>query len=1419
MSPFLRPSLRLLAPIACAIALTAAAQPCLVSSTLTASPLPAGGVYTSGQSVTFCFTITFWNTTNSNWFHGVAATFGPGWDPATLVPGPPPPNCSGGVGTWGWFNSVTGTATTAIGPVGPGFFFDLDNDGNPGNNFGDFCNGVVNWQFCWTINVASGVDCVDGADLSVMIETYGDSETGSWSSAGCTGDAVAASPPATSECCSADAGVGSSIDLCDQAAATDLFTLLGGTPQTGGNWTDPNGLPSSGVIDPASAPSGGYAYEVVDIGASCSSIATITVNIAPQPDAGVPTIVTLCSDGAPQDLFALLGPSADFGGTWSGPGSLNGALFDPATGTPGTYTYTLLGTAPCIDVSATVDVAVNAAPDAGVHASVSLCSSQAPTDLFLQLGGAPMPGGVWSGPGALSGSVFDPQTGVAGVYTYSVNGTAPCIDATALVTVTVEPATNAGQDALLAVCSTDGPVDLFALLGAAAQLGGSWTAPGGGPHSGMLDPGSDSTGDYDYLVQGTVPCIDDDATVSVSITTQLSAGTNANIQICDTGAPLNLFTALGGAPDPGGSWTDPNGVPCTSTFTPGLSLGGNYSYAHPAVAPCPTVSSLVTVNVVTQPDAGIGGAFDVCATDPSFQLFSLLLGTPQLAGAWTDPNGDPYAGLFVPGLSMDGAYTYEVGTGPPCGTANAVITIATEQPPNAGVGGPLDLCGIGGPYDLLPLLGGNPAPGAWTDPNNAPFSGTLDPALHPAGNYTYTVVGGVACPAASATLSVTLVVQPNAGTSAAVDLCNDGALTDLLPILQASSLNGTWTDPIGLAHSGTLDPATDPSGIYTYSVNAPPPCVPASATVTVNIVQPPPTGQAVQVTVCSTDASFDMLTSFINLPTTGNWIDPNGLPTSGLCDPSTFISGSYTYTLAATPPCIDGVHQFDLLIEIPPSAGTDGAMDLCSGGPPTPLISGLGGTPYQGGSWSFGGIAHSSNYDPTTDQPGSYLYVVNGTTACPADSAVVLVDEAPAPSAGTNSALMLCENGVAFDPFLFLGGSPEAGGEWTDANADPIATPLDPSAMTSGIYTYTVAGSPPCPDAQATLSVTIDQLPAAGMDGTLALCTNGDPLDPTGLLQGAPPGGTWIAPTGVVLSGLLDPTGATTGSYGYVVAGTGACASFADTALLQVTLLQPITTAAFVTPSTGCAPLQVTFSVAANGGVTQVTWNPGDGTPLLYGNTIAHAYTEAGTYAISITLLDTNGCTSTISLDTLVEAYDGPDIGIWTAPNVIPLDDPTFVATPIGDAAVSCTWSLDSIVIGEGSSLTWTIAPAITGYHDLCLVASDPGGCVTETCTQVLVDEVLVIHVPNAFTPNGDDLNEVFLPILIGVQPDDYALDIFDRWGTLVFGTRDPGAGWNGSPPSGGSLVQDGVYAWRIRARDAFTAERKEFLGHVTLIK
>jgi gliding motility-associated-like protein len=92
------------------------------------------------------------------------------------------------------------------------------------------------------------------------------------------------------------------------------------------------------------------------------------------------------------------------------------------------------------------------------------------------------------------------------------------------------------------------------------------------------------------------------------------------------------------------------------------------------------------------------------------------------------------------------------------------------------------------------------------------------------------------------------------------------------------------------------------------------------------------------------------------------------------------------------------------------------------------------------------------------------------------------------------------------------------------------------------------------------------------------------------------------------------------------------------------------------------------------------------------------------------------------------------------------------------------------------------------------------------------------IFIPNAFTPNNDGINDVFLPSVNG--PITRArLDVFDRWGELIFSTENTAAGWNGE--SNGTAVQDAVYSWTLTYK-AVTSEgvQQEFLtGHVTLLR
>jgi len=98
--------------------------------------------------------------------------------------------------------------------------------------------------------------------------------------------------------------------------------------------------------------------------------------------------------------------------------------------------------------------------------------------------------------------------------------------------------------------------------------------------------------------------------------------------------------------------------------------------------------------------------------------------------------------------------------------------------------------------------------------------------------------------------------------------------------------------------------------------------------------------------------------------------------------------------------------------------------------------------------------------------------------------------------------------------------------------------------------------------------------------------------------------------------------------------------------------------------------------------------------------------------------------------------------------------------------------------------------------------------------------EPFLYFVPNTFSPNNDNLNEVFKPVLNGNDPSYYHFSIYDRWGVLIFETSDPEAGWNGTYKGNGThYVENDAYVWKLQARPIGSREKLELMGTLTLFK
>ena len=121
--------------------------------------------------------------------------------------------------------------------------------------------------------------------------------------------------------------------------------------------------------------------------------------------------------------------------------------------------------------------------------------------------------------------------------------------------------------------------------------------------------------------------------------------------------------------------------------------------------------------------------------------------------------------------------------------------------------------------------------------------------------------------------------------------------------------------------------------------------------------------------------------------------------------------------------------------------------------------------------------------------------------------------------------------------------------------------------------------------------------------------------------------------------------------------------------------------------------------------------------------------------------------------------------------------------------------------------------------YEVCLTAFNDNNCSNYICHTVVVEDELLIYVPNSFTPDGDGTNDWFGP-RFSIAVANFNLMIFDRWGGVVFETDSPYEPWTGTyKNNGGDVMKDGVYAWKLKVQDINTGLNRELFGHVTLVK
>jgi gliding motility-associated-like protein len=192
-------------------------------------------------------------------------------------------------------------------------------------------------------------------------------------------------------------------------------------------------------------------------------------------------------------------------------------------------------------------------------------------------------------------------------------------------------------------------------------------------------------------------------------------------------------------------------------------------------------------------------------------------------------------------------------------------------------------------------------------------------------------------------------------------------------------------------------------------------------------------------------------------------------------------------------------------------------------------------------------------------------------------------------------------------------------------------------------------------------------------------------------------------------------------------------------------------------------------------------------------------------------IANASGCTSdSVRSNIITETvFTKPDISIW-GDSVITKGASAQIQSTATGTVISYQWTPESSL--NSSVIPNPIATPVSTTSYM-LQVTDADGCISSKGFTVMV--ITKIMVPNAFSPNGDGKNDLFRPIY-GSDISQVILNVYNRWGQLIFEDRGTHKGWDGN--FGGKPQPEGTYIWELRYKTS-SGESKSLAGSFLLIK
>jgi len=820
---------------------------------------------------------------------------------------------------------------------------------------------------------------------------------------------------------------------------------------------------------------------------------------------------------------------------------------------------------------------------------------------------------------------------------------------------------------------------------------------------------------------------------------------------------------------------------CSGNSTPLTATGGSsYSWAPAAGLSCtncanptasPTVTTMYTVTITT----GCGTAKD-----------SVLVTVNSVAGATISAAPSAVCSGTSSTLTANGGTTYSWNTGAttssisvtPASTTTYTVhitksgctkdttaTVTVNPIPKATFTGATTICA--GNSTALTVSGGTTY--SWSPSTGLSCTTCTNPTASP----TVTTIYSVQVTKAGCTLDTTITINVNAKpvvtvTPPSPGICSGGNVS----LTAGGASTYTWATGTGLTCTNCANPTASPASTITYTVigTSAAGCA-DTTTVTVTVGAKLTASISGKDTICSGNST----TLTASGGSTYAW--SNG-STNASITVSPASTASYTVTVSngGCPPAKDSV---TVKVNPTPVPGiTSSANPICAGSSAT--LNASGGATY---SWNTGATTSSITVTPASTT--SYTVAVSNGTCTKDTNITVTVNPVPVPTI-TPPATVCSGKTVS----ITAGGGTSY--SWSPSTGLSSTTSATVGATPASTTTYTVSVSNGSCSKDTMVTITVNPSPTVAISGNNAICV-GDSSVLTG--SGA---ATYVWNTGATTT-TITVKPATTTTYTIVGKNAGGCAD-------SITYTVNVGTKPTPTVSgtqTICDGSSTTIS--ASGG-TSYTWSPSAGLSSTSSSTPTASPSVTTNYVVSVS---NGGCSVKDSVLVIVKPAAA---GSACCNATITSGQSTTLSITGGGAGNTYNWT-------PAAGLSCTACPnpeatpttTTTYYVDI----TDTDGCTRRDSVIIIVKENCgQLFVPDAFSPNGDNQNDVLYVRGNCIKTIDFS--IYDRWGNRIFETTDAANGWDGtfnnSPMNSGTYV----YYLQVLLIDNSTITKK---GNITLVR